>query len=291
MTEELHIRAMRSGEIEKAVELAALEGWNPGLGDAAAFGATDPEGFLIGELAGEMVGCISAVSYPGADDGGRFGFIGFYIVLPAFRGQGLGIQLWRAGMTRLDGHNVGLDGVVAQQENYRRSGFRLAYGNQRYAGRAAPGTSFSAPHLLPLHELDTAGFDALCRYDRLTFPAERSTFLHAWLAIPEAKGFAYVKDGSLTGYGLIRPASTGWKVGPLVADTPQVAHQLLASLVAAIPEGEVFFLDVPLPNLDAVALATELAMEPVFETARMYTGATPRCDLGRLYGVTSFELG
>ena len=54
---------MRREEIAFAMDLAATEGWNPGLHDAECFYAADPGGFLIGELAGEPVGCISAVSY------------------------------------------------------------------------------------------------------------------------------------------------------------------------------------------------------------------------------------
>jgi hypothetical protein len=32
-------------------------------------------------------------------------------------------------------------------------------------------------------------------------------------------------------------------------------------------------------------------MQPVFETARMYTGPDPDIDLQTVFGVTSFELG
>ena len=32
---------------------------------------------------------------------------------------------------------IGLDGVVAQQDNYRKSGFALAYANIRYGGTVA----------------------------------------------------------------------------------------------------------------------------------------------------------
>jgi hypothetical protein len=39
------------------------------------------------------------------------------------------------------------------------------------------------------------------------------------------------------------------------------------------------------------ALAQELGLTPVFETARMYTGAIPPLRLERVYGVTTFELG
>jgi Acetyltransferase (GNAT) family len=86
---------------------AAEEGWNPGNTDMQAFFAADPGAFLIGRLDGEPVASISVVKY-----GAGFGFLGFYIVRPLLRGKGYGLQIWRAGMARLEGRNVGLDGVV-----------------------------------------------------------------------------------------------------------------------------------------------------------------------------------
>jgi hypothetical protein len=40
-----------------------------------------------------------------------------------------------------------------------------------------------------------------------------------------------------------------------------------------------------------VALAQAHELHIVFETARMYAGKAPACELQRVYGVTSFELG
>lgn len=66
------------------------------------------------------------------------GFLGFYIVIPSRRRQKIGMALWRAGMQLLSScRNVGLDGVVEQQPNYRKSGFTYAYANVRYEGRAS----------------------------------------------------------------------------------------------------------------------------------------------------------
>jgi hypothetical protein len=48
---------------------------------------------------------------------------------------------------------------------------------------------------------------------------------------------------------------------------------------------------VPSVNRDAVALAQALGLAPVFETARMYTGAIAPLRLERVFGVTTFELG
>lgn len=41
----------------------------------------------------------------------------------------------------------------------------------------------------------------------------------------------------------------------------------------------------------AVALAEDLGMTPVFETARMYNGPAPDVALERIFGVSTFELG
>lgn len=60
-----------------AMDWAAAEGWNPGLADAQAFAAADPEGFRGAERDGELLACISAVR-----TGEDFGFIGFYIARP-----------------------------------------------------------------------------------------------------------------------------------------------------------------------------------------------------------------
>jgi hypothetical protein len=89
---------------------------------------------------------------------------------------------------------------------------------------------------------------------------------------------------------VIRPCRKGRKVGPLVADDRAAAEAVLAALIASTGSGEIF-LDVPSVNRDAVALAQDLGLAPVFETARMYTGPIPPLRLERLFGVTSFELG
>ena len=270
---------MTPGELALAIEWAAREGWNPGLGDDRAFRVADPDGFLLGEVDSEPVGCISVVRY-----GAGFGFLGFYIVRPEFRGRSHGIAIWNAGMAHLADRNIGLDGVVAQQDNYRRSGFQYAHANERYAGIGG-GTAPSGP--VPLSEVP---FDRVEAYDREIFVAPRATFLRRWIAPPRGRAFGVVADGRLAGYGVIRPCREGHKIGPLFADTPAVAETLFAALAAAVP-GDPIFLDVPRPNAEALALVARHGMKPVFETARMYTRGDPGVPVARVYGITTFELG
>lgn len=273
------VRPMERAEVDWAVEMAAREGWNPGLHDAEAFYAADPDGFLVGTLNDEPIGCVSAVAY-----GDTFGFIGLYIVSPAHRGQGHGFRLWEAALERLKGRNIGLDGVVEQQANYRRCGFNLAYRNVRYR--------FDGPAEVPqdVIPVDSDWAEALAAYDKRLFPAPRVEFLRAWLACPEAFSFAVVVDDRLLGWGTIRPCREGYKIGPLFAEDAVVADRLFQALASTRLLGNVY-LDVPEPNTAAVALAERHHMTRVFETARMYTGPEPEVDLHRIFGVTSFELG
>ena len=127
--EDFIVRTMSADEVAMSVEWAAAEGWNPGLHDPPCFREADPAGFFVGVWRNEPVACLAAVAY---DE--RFGFIGLYIVKPEFRGRGFGMRIWQHGMRYLGDRNIGLDGVVAQQANYRKSGFRLAYRNIRYQG-------------------------------------------------------------------------------------------------------------------------------------------------------------
>lgn len=270
-----------------ALDWAGAEGWNPGRCDADPFHTADAQGFLLGSLQDEPVALISAVRY-GTDTG----FIGFYIVQPAWRGRGHGWTLWQAAMARLAGRNVGLDGVPAQQANYRRSGFNLAWRNIRYqgSGRAPvePSTAAAGERIVPLA---TWSFEVVAEYDRAFFPADRKAFLRRWIAQPGTLALGVAKDRRLTGYGVLRRCRAGWKIGPLFADTPGAAEALFTALSAQVPPDAPVFLDVPECHTDALALAERHGLHPVFETARMYTGAVPDIALARTYGITSFELG
>jgi GNAT superfamily N-acetyltransferase len=208
------IRRMSKDELGLALDWAADEGWNPGLFDAESFRAADPEGFLLGELNGEPIGSVSAVRY-----GAQFGFLGLYIVKPGYRGQGYGLRLWRAAMDHLGSRNVGLDGVVAQQENYKKSGFKLAYRNIRHVGIGG-GSDPSG-----LVDLSLVAFDEIARYDEIVFPASRTNFLSRWIRQPKSAALGVISDEGLSGYGVLRACRSGFKIGPLFADDAHVAER------------------------------------------------------------------
>ncbi|MCP4284664.1 MAG: GNAT family N-acetyltransferase [Gammaproteobacteria bacterium] len=290
MSKELEIRNMIRSEVDKLVAWAAREGWNPGLHDAELFWATDPEAFIAADLDGEMIGGGAITSY-----NSEFGFMGFFIVRPEYRGRGIGNTLWHVRRQRLQdrlhpGASIGLDGVFEMQNYYAQGGFAFSHRNIRFRTEITdrPATSWDDDkNIIPLA---TVPFDQVLDYDRTCFPAMRPNFLREWISQPDALALGYVRDGKLNGYGVVRRCGEGCKVGPLFADDTLVAKALYAHL-AGFAIGGPLFLDAPENNPAAMAFVAQRQMIEVFGCARMYLGRPPVIAHERIFGVTTFELG
>ncbi|MCF3641503.1 GNAT family N-acetyltransferase [Rhizobium sp. TRM95111] len=264
------------------LDWAAAEGWNPGLDDADPFWTADPGGYFLAELAGRPAAAVSMVRY-----GDGFAFLGFYIAHPDFRGQGIGRALWQHAVAAAGPRTIGLDGVVAQQENYRRSGFAYTHGNMRYGGRlrTEPVRDKRVIPVAPVH------MPMIVDYDARFNPAPRPAFIGQWARETETRrSLVLIDDGTIAGLGTIRACRGGRKIGPLFADTAMNADLLFRALVMEAGAGDVY-LDIPVPNGEAKALCARHGLEPVFETARMYRGEAPGLPLDRIFGITTFELG
>jgi ribosomal protein S18 acetylase RimI-like enzyme len=278
--EPFRVRLIARGEVGLFFEWAKLEGWNPGRYDGPCFHDADPGAMLVGELHGKPVATISCVRYDAS-----FGFVGQYIVKPEFRGRGLGLRLWSAGLARLAGCNVGLDGVLDQVANYEKSGFHFSHHHIRFGGTIA---GRSSPEVVPL---DRVPFPEVSAYDRNCFPASREAFLRSWLAQPESVALGCVQAGKLAGYGVARRAVEGHKIGPLFADHASIAEVLFLAL--AREAGGPVVIDVPDTTFDSSAqhLMQKHGLRELFRCARMYTLGRPGIANERVFAITSLELG
>jgi len=276
----LIIRKMNREDVEFAVEMAAAEGWNPGIHDGELFYEADNDGFFIAELEGKPAGCASAVAY---DD--SFGFLGLYVVKPEFRKKEIGRKLTEKCMEHLGDRNIGLDGVVENEKKYQKvMKFSSSYSNLRFEGKSGGEIPDG------LVKISEVPFEKLLAYDGRMFPAPRPGFLKKWVNQPDSYAFASFEKGAVKGYGVIRKCRVGYKVGPLFADDRDTAEKIFSALRASVPE-EIVYLDVPEPNEKAVEIAKKYHMNVMFKTIRMYSQKEPDMELDKVYGVTSFELG
>ncbi len=277
------ITTMDEKEIQDIfIPWANAEGWNPGLKDANYFYAQNPHGFFKGVLNGEVIGCCAATIY---DE--NFAFFGCYIVKSEFRHQGYGIQLTHHRLNYVGDRNIGLDGVIDMCPKYERIGFRSAHLNIRYQSQG-DFTPVMDDHIAEISEELRPLVEA---YDRLYFPAPRKLFLAKWL-IPANHHvpLAYVVNGEVKGYGVLRRCFKGYKIGPLFAETFEIADKIFQGLAFYAKEGCIL-IDVPEPNAFALRLVERYHMQPCFKTLRMYTKGAPDINLNHVYGMTTLELG
>jgi GNAT acetyltransferase-like protein/acetyltransferase (GNAT) family protein len=277
----VEVERMTRDDVGMTLEWAADEGWNPGLHDGEVFLAADPRGFFVLKVNRQPAATVSAVRY-----GERFGFLGLYMTALQMRGRGYGRAVWRAGRAHLEGRVVGLDAVLEQERTYARDGFVACHRTTRHV---LTSTSSVPPADRPMVDARDLPLATLVAYDHQLFPSERSAFLTTWLAMPGAVSLAVTDGDQLLGWALRRSCIQGHKVGPLFANGPEIANNLLRALAADVA-GPVY-LDIPDPNAAGRDLASRHGMTPVFSTVRMYDGPPPVLDLDRIFGVTSLELG
>lgn len=285
----------QSGEITfKKLDLEGLktlvgwakeEGWNPGPYDAEVFYSADPDGHYGLFMEDEMIGGGSIVSY-----NGDFGFMGLFIMLPAYRSVGLGKQLWfmRRDLLRARlkiNATIGMDGVLAMQDFYTKGGFHIAFRDERYQ---LTGSEYK-PHP-SVSSFTTEDINELIQFDLECFGFDRKAFLSQWLKLPESKVFVHRSEGRFSGYAVLRKANIGYKIGPLFAADAMAAEQLYQTCLSAAP-GLMVYLDIPVCNRNAVELVKKHNATYVFECARMYYGKAPEIDMEMVYGITTFELG
>ncbi len=271
-------------EWREIVGWTADEGWNPGRGDIERFHPTDPAGFFIGRLDGRVVSAVSVVNHSE-----RYAFLGYYLVHPDHRGTGLGLATWQAAYPHAGTRTVGLDAVPAQQATYERAGFTAAYRTLHLAG-VPRRTGGPASRVVPS---SAARLAAVAAYDRPCFPADRRAFLDRWLTGPDRAAYLRLaEDGErVTGYGMIRPAHSGWRIGPLFADRAEDAGQLFDALVAHLGPDDEVHLDIPEHRLPALGFAESRGLEARSHTLRMYAGEPPAIRDEAVWATTSLELG
>jgi ribosomal-protein-alanine N-acetyltransferase len=297
----LRIRPLEKGDIPFVTEWARREGFAPGRGDVAIYRHTDRQGLWMGWLGTEPVGCIAGVRYNEA-----YGFVGLFLVVPEQRGRGHGVALWRHALSHLeDLPCVGLEAAPDRVNDYGRWGFAPASPTQRWQRISAgaegegeregePAAEGEAEDGLRLLKGAAIPERAVQWFDAQREATPRPHFLGPWLAHPAGTVLALVdSEGACHGFGRIRPCllqqGEGWRIGPLLADSPASARLLLQGLLHRHPG--VVLLDAPAANRAAAALLESQGFQVISTTLRMYRGSPPAVPLDDVYGLACLELG
>ena len=282
-------------DLDWMIARAEAEGWNPGLEDGDAFYNADPGGFFLARHQDRIVACISVVNHSDS-----FAFLGFYICDPAFRGQGIGLALWRHALDHAGARTVGLDGVAAQEGNYARAGFVRSGATLRMEGPAplaAPtgtGAGTGAGTGMVLRPATPADGSAIARMDAAATGVTRAAFLSGWTATCRTRRSFVLLDGAgaVAGMATARLCRAGCKIGPVIAADRDQAVALIAHAARQMGQDRIT-LDIPDGQGAFVQWAQRAGFVQGFATARMYRGPAPVPVAGgpTAFAIATMELG
>lgn len=281
------IRQMTSDEVKELFQWAEFEGWNPGINDSKCIWNIDPDGFLALVQNGKMIGGVAIFKHCNT-----YGFMGLFIVAKPYRGQKLGTKLGFKCrdllLSRLSPRaTIGLDGVDAMVPFYEKGGFK-PYTRHRRFQLSTPSTHAKLHD--DIVDLKTLPIDTISNYEEGCFQCPRPRFLDDWINQPGAISFACISENSILGFGVMRPCCIGWKIGPLFANSLEIADRLFQAFQLHSANRPIF-LDAPHNNPMAIELCRKYQMDEVFGCVRMYYGPVPQLDNRRIFGITTLEAG
>ncbi len=295
MIDNFYIRRLESSDISTIRDWARNEGFCPGIEDILVYKNTDNKGIWVGCLNDLPIGCIAGIRYNSS-----YGFIGLFIVLKEFRGNGYGVKLWKHALKYLEKIPIiGLEAAINRLDDYKKWGFKLSSKTTRWKFDFS--NNFLVDKLYPEINNDFAVVhsrnvpsEQIQIYDAKRESNSRPHFLSDWLNNKNGNLSVLVdKNSSCHGFGLIRPCllrnGKGWRIGPILADTPPLAELLIRDLL--LNHDGTVFLDSPGLNPYSKFLLEKLGFTEDSYTFRMYKGEYTNISLNQVYGLACLELG
>ena len=259
--------------------------------------------FFIGELNGERISCISVIRH-----GETAAFVGNYIVVRAYRGQGYGLKTWKAALDGVgDCCNTQLYAAVRLKDQFQKNGFQPGWIVKRYeftASRALEGLGStqlpsSVAQVFPACEVD---FEKVFAYgaDMLGTSRTCKSVLAGWLSYAQESSWVALDSKSeVVGYLIVSRtvcfSRYGYRVAPFFADSAPIARSLLkvaATFASRINPEDFMSLDIAVDyNQDAVCiLENEVGTKPGRSLVFMATKELPTKLHAKVFGVGSLQM-
>ncbi len=241
----VHIRPLTNADVPLGMRLKQQAGWNQLEADWRRFLDMEPDGCFVAEWDGIPVGTTTTCVF------GAVAWIAMVLVDAAVRGQGIGKALMQHALAYLDQRGVRrvrLDATPMGQPLYEKLGFCVEYSLARYEGKL--------PRADPVAGVATAQseqFEALLQLDQaITATDRRKLLLRLFIERPEALRVVE-REGRVLGFLTVRSGIRALQIGPCLAAAE--AGPLLLADAWHRYAGQFVFVDIPIGNATAVALA------------------------------------
>ncbi len=284
------LRPMTQADIPFGLQLTSKAGWNQTEADwqmllAVGFG-------FLATYGTATVGTATVVPY-----GTAFSWIGMVLVDPAYRRRGVGTALLQRAIAEAMPYGcVRLDATPQGEPLYTRLGFRAEYGLLRMVRQSAVSITADASVIdIPGNPVcrarDPVRLAELISVAAPIFGAARGDILGALVRNAPRYGFACLQDDALRGYCLGRSGAVYEQIGPVVADSAEIARALLCHALVACGDRQVI-VDAFAAKEAWVMFLQSLGFAAQRPYTRMILGRD--CPIGmpeRQYAIAGAEIG
>ena len=282
---------VREASVEDIMQIygqMVVENWNPGIFDQLTYAKSKNVRMFVGVLNGTVVSSCCACIYNEA-----FAFFGCYLVFESkLRGKGYGLAAYKHRlrvMAELGVKAMGCDGVLDQTHNYAKNDFIGYYLNRRFS-YTVQGNEIVASNV----SIDMPNIKVVADFEAKFVYEPRHEFINVWLNSDPTMRYAviYNDKNDILGLGIVRQAQTGFRIGPIYANTQINAKNIMLALASQLPKESQLFIDMPEANCHYDHFIKELQLECCdFECMRMYRGEVPSFPVDQIYGVCMLEVG
>jgi GNAT superfamily N-acetyltransferase len=225
---DFEIGYLAADDLADADALVREAGWNQTVDDWRAF--LDLGTVYAIRDKGKVIATSATLPY-----GGKFAWISMVLIAGYYRRQGLGTKLMRRCLDDLVAAKLVpvLDATPAGRDVYTGLGFQDSWGYKRMLlsdRKIVPALESG----IAVEAISDSAWRQLCEYDASVFGADRSKVLARLRGrLPEAE-FCVWRGGHVVGFLLGRMGRRAVQLGPLVAETDEIACALLSQALEII---------------------------------------------------------
>lgn len=164
-------------------------------------------------------------------------FVTFLVVSENYRGQRIGRLLWKSMVEKAKGRQLYLVANTEHKDMYIRRGLV----NVEYYLDVIVDVQFKKVTVdLEICQVDMLTDDddmnRLVNYDREITSFDRSNYLYIWLKHTDVKTYVAYLHGRIAGYASVSRYDCRTRIGPVFADSFNIARNLIATISSALPD-------------------------------------------------------
>ena len=226
---DFNIRVMTAADLPAAMDIKQQEGWNQTINDWKLLLEDSPGLCLVALHQDQVVATVAAIGYEQ-----KLAWIGMMLVQKAYRGLGLAKMLMKGILEKIEDYPIiKLDATPAGFPVYKKMGFEPEYTIYRMVRGPQPLSIKAGGQARTIEERSLPG---IIDFDRQIYGVKRQHLLgYLYQQSPDA-AMVIGREESPHGFILGRPGTNYYQLGPLMAESTDIAIDLLSSALQRLDQ-------------------------------------------------------